>query len=97
MRILASKIGIHAKVIMASMPYRCNRSNYMASITEKFGKNLKRIREKKGLRQEALAVKAKLDVTTINELEQGNRDPMLKTIWKIANALDVKMSQLFDF
>lgn len=44
-----------------------------------------------------LAQKAKLDLTTINEIENGNRDPMLRTIWKIANALDVKMTQLFDF
>jgi DNA-binding XRE family transcriptional regulator len=47
--------------------------------------------------QEDLANSAKIDLTTVNELEQGNRDPMLKTIWKIANALKVKVSELFDF
>ena len=69
----------------------------MATITQRFGQKIKKIREQKKMSQQALAAKAKLDLTTINELEQGNRDPMLKTIWRIANALDVKMSQLFDF
>lgn len=69
----------------------------MATITQRFGQRVKKIREQKKMSQQALAVKSKLDLTTVNELEQGNREPMLKTIWKIANALDVKMSQLFDF
>lgn len=41
-----------------------------------------------------LAIKAGLDVTTINELESGKRQPMLKTTWKIANALKVKTKDL---
>ncbi len=69
----------------------------MATVTQRFGQKLRKIREQKKMSQQALAAKAKLDLTTINELEQGNRDPMLKTIWRIANALDVKLSQLFDF
>ncbi len=69
----------------------------MATITQRFGQRVKKIREQKRMSQQTLAFKAKLDLTTVNELEQGNREPMLKTIWKIANALDVKMSQLFDF
>lgn len=44
-----------------------------------------------------LAQKAQLDLTTINEIENGNREPMLKTVWRLANALDVTMSNLFDF
>ncbi len=68
----------------------------MATINERFGARVKKLREKKKLSQLALAQKAKLDLTTINELENGNRDPMLKTIWRIANALDVKIAQLFD-
>lgn len=69
----------------------------MATVNERFGARVKKLREEKKLSQLALAQKAKLDLTTINELENGNRDPMLKTIWRIANALEVKLSQLFDF
>lgn len=44
-----------------------------------------------------LSQKAQLDLTTINEIENGNREPMLRTIWRIANALDVNLSDLFNF
>lgn len=44
-----------------------------------------------------LSQKAQLDLTTINEIENGNRVPMLKTMWRIANALDVTLSELLNF
>jgi transcriptional regulator with XRE-family HTH domain len=69
----------------------------MATITQRFGQRVKKIRQQRKMSQEDLANSAKIDLTTVNELEQGNRDPMLKTIWKIANALKVKVSELFDF
>ncbi len=69
----------------------------MASISERFGNKVRKLREQRKMSQLELAQKAGLDLTTINEVENGNRDPMLKTIWRISNALDIKISQLFDF
>lgn len=69
----------------------------MASISEKFGNKVRKLREQRKISQLELAQKSGLDLTTINEVENGNRDPMLKTIWRIANALEVKISLLFDF
>lgn len=69
----------------------------MATINERFGAKVRKLREQRKMSQLALAQKAKLDLTTVNEIENGNRDPMLRTIWKIANALEVRMTQLFDF
>ena len=66
----------------------------MSTISQRFATNLKRLRTKMGLSQMDLAIKAGLDVTTINELESGKRQPMLKTTWKIANALKVKTKDL---
>lgn len=66
----------------------------MANLTQRFGRNLKKIREKKGMSQFDLAQKAGLDITTINELENGRRQPLLKTTWKIANALKIKAENL---
>ena len=78
---------------MAWTPYYFN----MANITQRFGQRMRKLREQKGISQLALSQKAGLDLATINKLESGNRDPMLKTIWKIANALEVSLSKLFDF
>lgn len=69
----------------------------MATINERFGAKVGKLREDRKMSQLELAQKAKLDLTTINEIENGNRDPLLRTIWKIANALDVRMTQLLDF
>lgn len=69
----------------------------MATITQRFGSRVKRLREQSKMSQQALAFKAKLDLTTVNEIENGNREPMLRTMWKLANALEVKVMDLFDF
>ncbi|HWA51847.1 MAG TPA: helix-turn-helix transcriptional regulator [Patescibacteria group bacterium] len=68
----------------------------MATITERFGSKVRKLREQKNMSQLELAQKSGLDLTTINEIEMGNRSPMLKTIWKISNALQVKLSSLFE-
>lgn len=69
----------------------------MATLNQRFGKNLEKLRKRKGVSQMKLAQKSGLDLTTINELENGNRNPMLKTVWKIANALGMRTSDLVDF
>jgi transcriptional regulator with XRE-family HTH domain len=69
----------------------------MSNLTKRFGNQMRKLRKKTGMSQLELADKARLDVTTVNELENGNREPMLKTMWRIANALDKKLTQLVDF
>lgn len=58
---------------------------------------MRKLRKQRKLSQLELSQKSGLDLTTINEIENGNREPMLKTIWRIANALKMKMSEMFDF
>lgn len=65
-------------------------------IKEKFGKQVKRLRLEKGLSQEALALLADLDRTYIPSIEKGERNVSITVIEKIANALKVKISILFD-
>lgn len=69
----------------------------MATINERFGEKVRKLREQKKMSQLELAQKANLDITTINEIENGNRDPLLRTIWKIANALDISISELTSY
>ena len=69
----------------------------MSSITERFGTRVKKLRLQKKMSQLELAQKAQLDLTTINEIENGNREPMLRTIWRISNALDKPLKEIFDF
>lgn len=60
----------------------------------KFGYNLKFYRNKAKLSQEQLGELSNLHRTYIGLLESGKRNPSLKTIIKISNALNCSCSDL---
>jgi transcriptional regulator with XRE-family HTH domain len=62
--------------------------------SEAFGKALREVRSEKGLSQEAAAQACDLDRAYYGALERAVKSPTLKTIWKIADALDVPPSEL---
>ena len=65
-------------------------------IKSRFGKKVKKYRLSKGLSQEAFAHKADLDRTYISSIEKGERNVSLVVIEKIAIALEIEISNLFD-
>ncbi len=66
----------------------------MATIYEKLGDNIKHLRKKRNMSQEQLAMEAKLDLTTVSEIESGLRNPSVKTLAKFAKALNTTPSDL---
>ena len=56
--------------------------------------NLKRLRSRKGLTQEALARKAGVSLGYVARLEIGRHDPKLSTLKRLAKALGVKLAEL---
>ena len=66
-------------------------------IKEKVGKRIKYLRNQLGVSQEELADKAGIDRTYITSVECGKRNISIVNIEKIANALGVTLSKLFDF
>jgi len=60
------------------------------------GERVKKYRKQKGLTQEDLAAKIHVTPTYVGFIEQGQRNPSIKTADKIARALGVKLSELFD-
>lgn len=63
-------------------------------IEKTFGSVLQQWRKKRGYSQEVLALKCQLDRTYISLLERGLRSPSIRTVFALANALDVKPSRL---
>ena len=57
---------------------------------------LKKLRETRGLTQEALAHKTKLSLGFVARLEQGRHDPSLSSLQKIAKALRCKVAELVE-
>lgn len=60
-----------------------------------FGKNLRKLRESKGWSEEALAIKADLSPTTISNLENGQLNTTLATVFSLADALKIDSTELF--
>ena len=63
-------------------------------LTTAFAEVLRQLREQSGLSQEALATKSGLDRTFISLLERGQRQPTLKTLARLAEALDTSLAAL---
>jgi len=60
-------------------------------------KNLKKLRERKGLSQDRLAKLADVANNTIIKIEQGeNINPTLETLKKMAKALEVSVDDLIN-
>ena len=65
-------------------------------IRKKVGKNLKKFRKESGWSQEDLAFECDLHRTYISGIERGVRNPTVVIISTIANALNIKPSQLLE-
>jgi len=69
----------------------------MSKIQKQFGDRVRELRLSKGLSQEELAFRVNIHRTYIGGIERGERNPSLKNIAAIANALGVTLSELFSF
>ena len=63
----------------------------------KLGLQIKKIREGKNLTQQKLADKVRIHLTYIGNIEIGAKRPSLETLFRIAEELGVKVSDLFRF
>lgn len=61
------------------------------------GKNIKRIRESKGISQQELAAKCNFEKSNMSRLEAGRVNPTLSTLEKVAKSLDISLTELFTF
>ena len=70
----------------------------MATIDLKtlLGMAIKRQRASLGISQEELAHRARLHRTYVSDLEPGARNPSIDSIEKVARALELSVSKLFE-
>ncbi|PFP64478.1 transcriptional regulator [Bacillus cereus] len=64
------------------------------NLEQTFGHVLQRHRISSQMSQEELAFNSGLDRTYISLLERGKRKPTINTVFALANALNIKSSQL---
>lgn len=63
-------------------------------LAQAFGQVLRERRLAAGLSQEKLALEAGVDRTFVSLLERGGRQPTLCTLWRLAEALRIRPSDL---
>ena len=66
-------------------------------ITKKMGNRIRTLRNQMGLSQEKLALRAGIDRTYLAGIESGKRNATITSIEKIVNALEISLSDFFDF
>lgn len=67
----------------------------MDDITVRFGDRLKELRAQKGISQEKFALQIGMNRTYYASVEAGRRNVSLRNILKIAEGLDISLSELF--
>lgn len=68
----------------------------MSDIAKVIGQRIRNYRTQKGLSQESLAELAGCHPTYIGQLERGEKNATLESVEKIASAMYVSLSELFD-
>ena len=58
------------------------------------GQVIRAVREKKGKSQEVISGLAGLDRTHLTKIERGQHSASLETLWQIAEALEIRLSDL---
>lgn len=61
------------------------------------GKKIKLIRESKNIAQQDLAAKCNFEKSNMARLEAGKTNPTIYTLQKIANSLEISLSDLVTF
>ncbi len=65
-----------------------------SAVHRAFGDAVRELRGERGISQERLALEAGLDRTYLSGIERGERNPSLANLFKVADALGVRLSEL---
>ncbi|WP_431125470.1 helix-turn-helix domain-containing protein [Flagellimonas flava] len=63
----------------------------------KFGSNLRRLRDNRGMTQADLVYEAGVHGNMVGRIERGERAANILQLEKIARALELEISELFEF
>lgn len=66
-------------------------------INQQLGEKIARERKRRGMTQEDLAAKIGVQTATVSNIERGETDTSVYTVYKIAEALKMHIKELFIF
>jgi transcriptional regulator with XRE-family HTH domain len=65
-------------------------------VVQLLGMNVRRYRKLRGMTQEALALEVGMERSYVSDLERGTRNPSVRALGRLAQALDVEPKELLD-
>ena len=65
------------------------------NVNKELGMRIRYLREQKKMTLEDLSFEADINKNYLSDLERGNRNPTVKVLSKIANALEISLETLF--
>lgn len=68
----------------------------LQDVVRPIARNLRRLREQTGRSLSALAQEAGISKSTLSQLERGQGNPSIETLWSLAKVLGVPFAALFD-
>ena len=81
---------------MAKRDYQRRTDPEFEAFNRKVGEKIKDLRRDKNLSQEQFALEANIDRTHVSYLETSRSDPTLSTLFKVAKALGMSVSELLE-
>lgn len=63
-------------------------------VVQLLGKNVRKLRKLKGMTQEQLALEADMERSYVSDLERGTRNPSVRALGRLAEALSIKPDEL---
>lgn len=72
-------------------------TNSEKAFIKKLGKRIVQLREESDLKQIDLALKLDIEDSALRRIESGRTNPTLKTLLRIADSLNVNLTELFHF
>lgn len=69
--------------------------NSEKNLSTRVGNIIRGYRVSKDISQETLAERSNLTATYIGQLERGNMNPTVSTLYRITSALDISLNELF--
>lgn len=65
-------------------------------LVQLLGENVRTLRKERGLSQEELAFQAGMKRSYLSDLERGTRNPSVRAVGRLAEALDVPAARLVE-
>lgn len=68
----------------------------ISQLQQKIGQRIRELRESKGISQQNLAAICNFEKANLSRIEAGRTNPTVSTLYKISQALEIKISELVD-